>query len=69
MFKRKIYKQMLEWKEELGGKTVLLIEGARCVGKITIVESFVQNEYDSYILVDFIQHHRKLKLYLMISLI
>ncbi len=53
MFKRKIYKQMLQWKQESNGETALLIEGARRIGKSTVVEEFVKNEYESYIIVDF----------------
>lgn len=53
IFRRKIYTEMLKWKEERQGETALLIEGARRIGKSTIVEEFAQNEYDSYILVDF----------------
>lgn len=53
MFKRKIYEKIKEWKEESKGKTALLIEGARRVGKSTVVEEFAKNEYDSYILIDF----------------
>lgn len=53
MFKRKIYDKMLKWKEESNGKTALLIEGARRVGKSTIVEAFAKKEYKSYILIDF----------------
>lgn len=53
MFKRKIYNQLLEWKNESNGKTALLIEGARRVGKSTIVREFARNEYDSFIVVDF----------------
>lgn len=52
-FKRKIYSKFLEWKKESDGKTALLIEGARRIGKSTIVEEFAKNEYDSYILIDF----------------
>ena len=44
---------MLEWKEQSGGKTALLIEGARRIGKSTVVERFAQKEYQSYILIDF----------------
>lgn len=44
---------MLQWKQERNGETALLIEGARRVGKSTIVEQFAKNEYESYILVDF----------------
>ena len=53
MYKRKIYNQILEWKNESDGKTALLIEGARRIGKSTIVEEFAKNEYESYILIDF----------------
>lgn len=53
MFKRKIYDRIKEWKEEAGGRTALLIRGARRVGKSTVVEEFAKNEYDSYILIDF----------------
>lgn len=53
MFRRKIYDKLLSWKKESDGNTALLIEGARRVGKSTIVEEFGRNEYDSYILIDF----------------
>ncbi len=53
MFKRKIYDQLVEWKSTSKGKTALLIEGARRIGKSTIVEEFAKNEYSSYILIDF----------------
>lgn len=53
MMRRKIYQQMLKWKQERQGSTALLIEGARRVGKSYIVELFARNEYDSYIFVDF----------------
>lgn len=53
MFKRKIYEKLLEWKQESDGKTALLIEGARRIGKSTVVEAFGKNEYESYILIDF----------------
>ena len=52
-FKRKIYAKMLEWKSESKGRTALLIEGARRIGKSTIVEEFAQREYETYILIDF----------------
>ena len=53
VFKRKIYDKILQWKRENNGKTALLIEGARRIGKSTIVEEFAKNEYKSYILIDF----------------
>ncbi|MCD8346684.1 MAG: AAA family ATPase [Lachnospiraceae bacterium] len=53
MFKRKLYDKMLDWKRGFGGKTALLIRGARRVGKSTLAEEFAKNEYESYILIDF----------------
>ncbi len=53
MFRRKIYDKLLQWKKDSQGRTALLIEGARRVGKSTIVEEFAKAEYDTYILIDF----------------
>ena len=51
--KRKIYDELIAWKNDGADKTALLIDGARRVGKSFIAESFAKNEYKSYILVDF----------------
>ncbi len=51
--RRKIYQDLLSWKEKRSRKEALLIDGARRVGKSWIVEEFAKNEYDSYILIDF----------------
>ena len=51
--KRKIYDDILKWKQDWAGKTALLIDGARRVGKSYIAEKFAQSEYKSYILIDF----------------
>ena len=51
--KRKIYDQLLDWKNDRQGEVALLIEGARRIGKNYIVEEFAKNEYESYILIDF----------------
>ena len=53
VFKRKAYQKMLRWKDESHGETALLIEGARRVGKSTLVRQFAQNEYKSCALFDF----------------
>ncbi len=53
MFKRKIYDKLLDWKKTCKGTKALLIEGARRIGKSTVVEEFGKNEYKSYILIDF----------------
>ena len=51
--KRKIYDALLSWKEREQGKTALMIQGARRVGKSYIVKEFGQKEYRSCILIDF----------------
>lgn len=53
VFKRKLYSRLLEWKNQRNGRTAILVEGARRVGKSTLVEHFAKNEYESYILIDF----------------
>lgn len=53
MFKRKIYNKLLKWKNESKGETAMLVEGARRIGKSTIVEEFAKENYKSYILIDF----------------
>lgn len=51
--KRKIYTEMIRWKKNSAGKTALLIDGARRVGKSYIVEQFARENYKSYIFIDF----------------
>ena len=51
--RRKIYDKLLQGKQEKNGKTALMIEGARRVGKSYIAQEFARKEYDSYILIDF----------------
>ena len=53
IFRRKIYDKLLLWKKESQGTKALLIEGARRIGKSTIVSEFARNEYKSYLLIDF----------------
>ena len=53
IFKRKIYEELLHWKRTDEGRTAVLIQGARRVGKSTIAEEFATNEYETHILVDF----------------
>jgi len=61
VFERKIYDKLLEWKKESAGKTALLIEGARRVGKSTVAEEFAKKEYKSYILIDFSSASKEVK--------
>lgn len=43
----------MEWKQSSKGRNALLIEGARRVGKSTVVKEFAEREYKTYILIDF----------------
>ena len=53
MLKRKIYNELLDWKNKSNGATAIMIDGARRVGKSFIAEEFARNEYKSYIMIDF----------------
>ena len=61
IFRRKLYNRLLEWKRVQNGKSAILIEGARRVGKSTLVEQFAKNEYESYILIDFNEASNEVK--------
>ena len=61
IFKRKIYDDLLRWKNNDSGKNALLIEGVRRVGKSTIVEQFAKNEFKSYLIVDFMNVNNAVK--------
>lgn len=53
IFKRKLYQKLLDWKNNRQGKTAIMIEGARRVGKSTLAKQFAEAEYSSYISIDF----------------
>ncbi|MGN0070510.1 MAG: AAA family ATPase, partial [Atopobiaceae bacterium] len=55
MFERKLYRTLLDWKAESNGRSALLIEGARRVGKTTLVKAFAAQEYQSSLFIDFSQ--------------
>ncbi len=63
--KRKIYNNLLKWKEEENGSVAILIDGARRIGKSYIVEEFAKKEYKSYILIDFAQAENEVKDYFL----
>lgn len=52
MFKRKIYNELLNWKNNYGKNYAVLVEGARRVGKSTIVNEITKQEFKSYISID-----------------
>ena len=61
IFKRKTYEKLLEWKEKSNGKSAILLEGARRIGKSTLAETFAQNEYADYILLDFAREDKAVR--------
>ena len=42
--KRKIYSTLLEWKKTSNGKSAVMLDGARRVGKSWIAEEFAKSE-------------------------
>lgn len=54
MLKRKIYQDLLNWKATKK-KECLLIKGARQIGKTFIVQLFGQQEYESFIEINFLK--------------
>lgn len=63
VFKRKIYEQLIKWKNECSGTKAILIEGARRIGKSTICEEFARNEYESYLIIDFAKKDKQVEMY------
>jgi len=53
VLKRKLYDRLLEWKNKSRGTSALMIDGARRVGKSYLCRQFAENEYESYIMIDF----------------
>ena len=61
IFQRKVYDKLLKWKELSAGSSAALLEGARRIGKTTIVEEFAKNEYDDYMLLDFARENEDIR--------
>ena len=55
MLKRKVYDELLRWKNN-HRNSCLMIKGARQVGKTFIVREFGKNEYNSFIEINFIKY-------------
>lgn len=60
-FKRTVFDKLLEWKDKYSDKYAVMLEGARRVGKSTIARAFAEQEYRSYILLDFSKVTDKIK--------
>ena len=61
VFRRKVYDKLLEWKELSAGTSAVLLEGARRIGKSTIVEEFAKREYDDYMILDFAKEKKEIR--------
>lgn len=61
IFRRKIIDEMKKWKSLSEGKTSLLIEGARRVGKTTAAKQFASEMYADYMLLDFAKENQNVK--------
>lgn len=61
MLKRKIYNELLKWKNQSNGTSAAMIEGARRTGKSFIAELFAKQEYQSYVLIDFSKAPQQVK--------
>lgn len=61
VYKRKIYEKLLQWKELSNGQSAVMLEGARRIGKSTIVEAFAQQEYEDYLILDFAREGKDIK--------
>ena len=55
MLKRKIYEELLNWKNSAEHKS-LLVKGARQVGKTFIIDLFGKQEFKSYIYLNFLKN-------------
>ena len=60
---RAIYSKLLDWKRKSAGKTAVMLDGARRVGKSWIAENFAKREYERYLLIDFAKVSPKVKRY------
>lgn len=61
ILKRKIYKKLMEWKENYAPDYALFLKGARRVGKTTIAEEFGKKEFKSYITINLQQANDTIK--------
>ena len=61
VFERKVYSKLKEWKERSNGSTAMLVEGARRVGKSTLVKDFACREYRTHLLIDFSEENKEVQ--------
>ena len=60
--KRKIYNQLIEWKNNKINKPLLIL-GVRQCGKTYIINEFCQNEYKNYLKINLLERNDVVNLY------
>ena len=55
MFERKVYQDLLRWKNEYCPRYACLLEGARRVGKTTIALAFARKEFETHMFSKLLQ--------------
>ena len=53
MFRRKITKEIVKWKNSTGRKKALVIKGMRQIGKTFIVQAFARENYENVVYINF----------------
>ena len=60
--KRKIYKELLNWKDN-SINIPLMIIGARQIGKTYIIKEFCQNEFENYVYINLLDNPQIVELF------
>ena len=61
--KRKIYNNLLEWKNNETNKKPLMVLGVRQSGKTYIIDEFCKNEFTNYIYINLLEQDNIIELY------
>ena len=61
--KRKIYEELLKWKNNNDNVKPLMILGVRQSGKTYIINEFCKNEYSNYVYVNLFENTNVIELY------
>ena len=60
--KRKIYQELIDWKNNNIQKPLMVI-GARQIGKTYIINEFCKNEFENYIYINLLEHSEIIKIF------
>ena len=62
MLQRKVYQELLKWKNSKKGKALCVI-GARQIGKTTLIREFGANEYEYFAEINFVTDKNAFKIF------